>query len=42
MNDWYDYINYLKKWADDHSDVKFVGCCPASFEEWLDCEDEEE
>lgn len=32
---WRKYLEYLKQWIDDHSEVKFAGCSPASFNEWL-------
>ena len=36
------YINYLINWAIEHNDETFEGCSPASFDEFEDCEDEEE
>ena len=36
------YINYLINWAIEHNDEAFEGCSPASFDEWLDNEDEED
>lgn len=28
------YCQYLKSWADSHSDIAFDGCTPACFDEW--------
>ena len=37
-NEWKGYIKYLKKWANEHSDERFYGQSPASFDEWCDME----
>lgn len=39
---WQDYILYLYNWTAEHSDCEFAGCSPACYQEWLDCENEEE
>lgn len=39
---WEGYLQYLKDWADSHTDDGFVGCSPACFDEWLSCEGIEE
>lgn len=39
---WDGYIKYLHKWAVEHDDAKFAGCVPATFQEWQDCENEED
>ena len=36
------YLNYLMSWIADHHDEAFEGCSPASFDEWLDNEGEED
>lgn len=35
--DWDNYIIYLHKWAVEHSGVKYKGCSPACYDEWLSC-----
>ena len=35
---WARYLQYLKEWAENHSDKAFVGCCPVCFDEWLEYE----
>lgn len=35
---WNAYIAYLKSWADEHSGYEFYGMTPACFDEWIDCE----
>ena len=32
---WAAYLQYLKDWADAHSDTGFMGMSPACFDEWL-------
>lgn len=39
--DWEAYIEYLKSWADSHSGNEYKGQTPASYNEWLDNENEE-
>lgn len=39
---WDSYIKYLHKWAVEHDDAKFAGCVPATYQEWQDCENEED
>lgn len=39
--DWDGYIKYLHKWAVEHSDKGFEGCCPVCYDEWLDCDKED-
>ena len=40
-NYWNEYIDYLRNWAETHSDETFAGMSPACFDEWRDneCED---
>ena len=40
-NHWNEYIDYLRNWAETHSDETFAGMSPACFDEWRDneCED---
>lgn len=35
---WYDYLDYLKNWADQHADHKFSGMSPVCYDEYLDNE----
>lgn len=44
MTQWEKYIEYLKKWADDHKDETNAGMSPACLDEFGDFEefDEEE
>lgn len=35
---WAGYCQYLKDWADSHSDAGFAGCCPVCYNEFLDAE----
>lgn len=35
---WAAYCQYLRDWADSHSDSSFEGCCPVCYEEFLECE----
>ena len=37
-NGWDRYIEYLRAWADTHSDAAFCGCSPICFDEWMDNE----
>ncbi len=37
-NSWSAYCQYLRDWADSHSDRGFEGCCPACYDEFLECE----
>lgn len=39
---WERYITYLMQWAEDHKDKDFEGMSPACYDEFCDCEDEEE
>ena len=39
MTQWEKYIEYLKKWAEEHKDEVNAGMSPASFDEWEDNED---
>jgi hypothetical protein len=35
---WDKYLQYLREWADSHSESEFYGMTPACFDEWLGCE----
>lgn len=35
---WKGYLDYLKKWADNHSEITNYGMSPSCFDEWLDNE----
>lgn len=35
---WKLYIEYLKQWAEDHSDEECEGMSPACYDEWCDNE----
>ena len=35
------YLQYLSRWIFEHYDDSFEGCSPAGFDEFEDCEDEE-
>jgi hypothetical protein len=35
---WDQYLQYLRGWADSHSEAGFCGTTPACFDEWYDCE----
>ena len=35
---WQKYLQYLRGWADSHSESEFYGMTPACFDEWLDNE----
>lgn len=35
---WAGYCQYLKEWAESHSDAGFAGCCPACYDEFLNSE----
>lgn len=37
-NKWQQYINYLRKWANDHEEPTFDGSSPAYYDEWCDNE----
>lgn len=39
---WEEYLHYLKRWAYEHSSMVYFKMSPASYEEWLDNEYEEE
>lgn len=39
---WDKYIEYLKRWAETHSDNEFEGMSPVCYDEFLDNEEEEE
>ena len=39
---WNKYIEYLKDWIKLYSDPVFTGISPASYDEWCNCEAEEE
>ena len=41
MTQWEKYIEYLKKWAEEHKDEKNAGMSPACFDEWEENEEEE-
>lgn len=32
---WHEYLEYLIHWAISHSDKKFAGCAPGSYNEWM-------
>lgn len=38
---WSNYIEYLKDWANQHQEPENEGMTPASWEEFLDNENEE-
>ena len=42
MTQWEKYIEYLKKWAEEHSGSEFAGMSPVCFDEWEDNENTEE
>ena len=37
---WSKYINYLIKWAMEHSGAEYDGMSPACYDEWRDNEDD--
>jgi len=39
MTQWEKYIEYLKKWAEEHSGEEYAGMSPVCFDEWEDNED---
>lgn len=39
---WTHYIQYLKDWAESHSESGFYSMSPATFDEWIDNEYSEE
>lgn len=39
--DWDGYIKYLHKWAVEHSNKCFEGCCPVNYDEWAVCDKED-
>ena len=39
---WEKYLNYLRDWADYHSEIRFYGMTPACFDEWDSCENSED
>lgn len=39
MTQWEKYIEYLKKWAEEHSVEEYEGMSPVCFDEWEDNED---
>jgi len=39
---WGKYLQYLRDWAGSHSEPGFYGTTPACFDEWLECEYQEE
>lgn len=39
---WAEYLKYLREWTNDHAEPAFYGMTPACFDEWLDCEYEEQ
>lgn len=40
--EWNRYIDYLQDWAEYHSEAKYKGMSPASFDEWRENEGEED
>lgn len=40
-SDWGRYLAYLADWAMEHTDPRFDGMSPASYDEWLDMEETE-
>lgn len=45
VTQWKTYIEYLKKWAEDHKDELYAGMSPVCFDEWEEfdeLEDDEE
>lgn len=41
-SNWDNYISYLHEWAREHSDEVYAGMSPACYDEWQDCENEED
>ena len=41
MTQWEKYIEYLKKWAEEHSGKEYEGMSPAGYNEWQDNENEQ-
>lgn len=41
MRIWNTYLQYLRDWADLHTEQGYYGATPACFDEWLDCEFQE-
>lgn len=39
--DWFCYLHYLVRWANEHKGSEWIGCSPACFDEWLSNEYEE-
>lgn len=39
MTQWEKYIEYLKKWVEEHSGKEYAGMSPVCFDEWEDNED---
>lgn len=39
---WHKYLEYLIHWVISHSDKSFVGCMPASYDEWLNADSKED
>ena len=39
---WDKYLQYLRDWADSHSEPGFYGTTPACFDEWFGCEYQED
>jgi len=39
MTQWEKYIEYLKKWAKEHSGEEYAGMSPVCFDEWEENED---
>lgn len=41
ITDWNKYIQYLKNWAEEHSDQVYDGSSPSCYDEWNDNENTE-
>lgn len=39
---WHAYLEYMIRWVISHSDKSFVGCMPASYDEWLNADSKED
>lgn len=39
---WESYLNFLKDWTTEHSDMEFVGMSPPSYDEWYHGPENEE
>lgn len=39
---WHAYLEHMIRWVISHSDKSFVGCMPASYDEWLNADSKED